>query len=104
VGRRLFERDAERWLGVEWSEHPLRAFQSAVVILVRNGKGVLAQVAQAVSAAEADIAHIDMDPAGEGETTELKLLLAVRDRQHLADVLRAVRRCAVVVKVARIKP
>ena len=104
VGRRLFERDAERWLGVEWSEHPLRAFQSAVLILVRNGKGVLAQVAQAVSAAEADIAHIDMDPAGEGETTELKLLLAVRDRQHLADVLRAVRRCAVVVKVARIKP
>jgi len=104
VGRRLFERDAERWLGVEWSEHPLRAFQSAVVILVRNGKGVLAQVAQAVSAAKADIAHIDMDPAGEGETTELKLLLAVRDRQHLADVQRAVRRCAVVVKVARIKP
>jgi GTP pyrophosphokinase/guanosine-3',5'-bis(diphosphate) 3'-pyrophosphohydrolase len=104
VGRRLFERDAERWLGVEWSEHPLRAFQSAVLILVRNGKGVLAQVAQAVSAAEADIAHIDMDSASEGESTELKLLLAVRDRQHLADVLRAVRRCPPVVKVARFKP
>ncbi|MCK6423571.1 MAG: bifunctional (p)ppGpp synthetase/guanosine-3',5'-bis(diphosphate) 3'-pyrophosphohydrolase [Burkholderiaceae bacterium] len=104
VGRRLFERDPERWLGVEWSEHPLQAFQTAVLVLVRNGKGVLAQVAQAISGAEADIAHIDMDPAGEGETSELELLLAVRDRQHLADVLRAVRRCPAVVKVARVKP
>ncbi|HMY99293.1 MAG TPA: TGS domain-containing protein, partial [Burkholderiaceae bacterium] len=104
VGKRLFERDADRWLGVEWSEHPLHAFQTAVLVLVRNGKGVLAQVAQAISAAEADIAHIDMEPAGEDETCELQLLLAVRDRQHLADVLRAVRRAPVVVKVARIKP
>jgi len=104
VGKRLFERDADRWLGVEWSEHPLHAFQTSVMVLVRNGKGVLAQVAQAISAAEADIAHIDMDPAGEGETCELKLLLAVRDRQHLADVLRAVRRAPMVAKVSRIKP
>ncbi|HNB45096.1 MAG TPA: bifunctional (p)ppGpp synthetase/guanosine-3',5'-bis(diphosphate) 3'-pyrophosphohydrolase, partial [Burkholderiaceae bacterium] len=79
VGKRLFERDADRWLGVEWSEHPLHAFQTAVLVLVRNGKGVLAQVAQAISAAEADIAHIDMEPAGEDETCELQLLLAVRD-------------------------
>jgi GTP pyrophosphokinase/guanosine-3',5'-bis(diphosphate) 3'-pyrophosphohydrolase len=73
-------------------------------MLVRNGKGVLAEVAQAVSAAEADIAHVDMEPVGSSDgsnTTELRLLLAVRDRQHLADVLRALRRCASVIKVAR---
>ena len=38
------------------------------------------------------------------ETTELKLLLSVRDRQHLADVLRILRRCPPVLKVARVKP
>jgi hypothetical protein len=63
VGKRLFERDADRWIGVDWSEHPIRVFQTAVEVLVRNGKGVLAQVAAAVSAAEADIAHVDMDSA-----------------------------------------
>ena len=104
VGKRLFERDADRWIGVDWSEHPIRVFQTAVEVLVRNGKGVLAQVAAAVSAAEADIAHVDMDSAPSGATCELRLLLAVRDRQHLADVLRAVRRCPAVDKVARIKP
>jgi GTP pyrophosphokinase/guanosine-3',5'-bis(diphosphate) 3'-pyrophosphohydrolase len=104
VGKRLHERDSERWIAVEWSDHPQRPFETAVAVLVSNGKGVLADVASAVSAAEADIAHIDMDPVGGSETTELKLLLAVRDRQHLADVLRTVRRSPPVVRVARVKP
>jgi GTP pyrophosphokinase/guanosine-3',5'-bis(diphosphate) 3'-pyrophosphohydrolase len=50
VGKRLFERDAEHWLPVEWAEEPTRSFETAIVVLVRNGKGVLAQVAAAVSA------------------------------------------------------
>ncbi|MGR6805703.1 RelA/SpoT family protein [Sphaerotilus natans] len=104
VGKRLFERDPERWLGVEWSDQPVRAFRTAVGVLVRNGTGVLAEIAQAVSQAEADIAHIDMDPHRAGETTELRLMLAVRDRQHLADVLRVVRRSPSVMRVARIRP
>ncbi len=103
VGKRQFERDPERWLAVEWSDHPTRAFETTVSVLVRNGKGVLAEVAGAVSAAEADITHIDMESAPAGETSELKLLLAVRDRQHLADVLRVVRRAPSVVKVSRVK-
>jgi GTP pyrophosphokinase/guanosine-3',5'-bis(diphosphate) 3'-pyrophosphohydrolase len=45
-----------------------------------------------------------MDPHRAGETTELKLMLAVRDRQHLADVLRVVRRSPSVMRVARIRP
>ena len=104
VGKRLFERDPERWLAVEWADHPVRVFRTAVAVLVHNGKGVLAEIAQAVSQAEADIAHIDMDPARDGETSELKLTLAVRDRQHLAEVLRVVRRSPAVVRVTRIKP
>ncbi len=104
VGKRLLERDSERWMGVEWAEQPTRSFQTAVSLLVRNGKGVLAQVAAAVSQAEADITHIDMgnDPAS--ETTELKLLLSVRDRLHLAEVMRTLKRSSTVLRVARVKP
>ena len=104
VGKRLFERDSEHWMGVDWAEQPTRAFETAVSLLVRNGKGVLAQVAQAVSEAEADITHIDMgnDPAA--EITELQLLLSVRDRLHLADVMRTLKRSAAVLRVARVKP
>jgi GTP diphosphokinase / guanosine-3',5'-bis(diphosphate) 3'-diphosphatase len=104
VGRRLHERDSEPWISVEWAEQPQRTFETAVALLLQNGKGVLAEVAQAVSMAEADIAHIDMGSERAMEHTELSMLLAVRDRQHLADVLRTLRRVPSVLKVARVRP
>ena len=38
------------------------------------------------------------------ETTELTLLLSVRDRLHLADVMRTLKRTRAVRRVARVKP
>jgi guanosine-3',5'-bis(diphosphate) 3'-pyrophosphohydrolase len=104
TGRRLYERDRERWMQVEWAEEPTRSFEAAITLLLRNGKGALAQVAQSVSSAEADITHIDMGDEPPGETAELKLLVSVRDRLHLADVLRTLKRNPTVLKVQRIKP
>jgi GTP pyrophosphokinase/guanosine-3',5'-bis(diphosphate) 3'-pyrophosphohydrolase len=104
VGRKLFDRDSERWISVEWAEEPARAFETAVTVLVHNGKGVLAQIAAAISAAEADITHIDMANERPSEAAELRLLLAVRDRVHLADVLRTLHRAPAVMRVSRIKP
>ncbi|MDP1901785.1 MAG: bifunctional (p)ppGpp synthetase/guanosine-3',5'-bis(diphosphate) 3'-pyrophosphohydrolase [Rubrivivax sp.] len=101
AGKRLFERDSERWMQVEWADEPVRIFETSLHVLVKNGKGVLAQVASAISAAEADITHIDMDPEPMEESTELRLLVSVRDRLHLADVLRTLRRSPVVLRVSR---
>ncbi len=104
VGKRLFERDRERWLPVEWSEQPVRSFETAISVVVKNGQGVLARVAAAVSGAEADITHLDMGDEPAGESAEFRLLLSVRDRQHLADVLRTLKRAPAVLRAARIKP
>jgi GTP diphosphokinase / guanosine-3',5'-bis(diphosphate) 3'-diphosphatase len=104
IGRRLFERDSEHWMSVEWAEEPTRPFEAAITLLLRNGKGVLAQVASAVSAAEADITHIDMGDEPAVESAELRLVLGVRDRLHLAEVMRMLKRCAAVLRVARVKP
>jgi guanosine-3',5'-bis(diphosphate) 3'-pyrophosphohydrolase len=103
VGKRLYERDRERWLPVEWAEQPVRHFETSITVLVENGKGVLARVAAAVSGAEADITHLDMGDERAAETAELRLLLSVRDRQHLADVLRTLKRAPSVLRVARVK-
>jgi guanosine-3',5'-bis(diphosphate) 3'-pyrophosphohydrolase len=104
VGKRLYERDSERWMVVEWAEQPQRSFETVVVLLLKNGKGAFARVAQAVSTAEADILHIEMDEQRSTDTAELRLTLAVRDRQHLADLLRTLKRAPPVLKVARVKP
>jgi len=101
TGKRLFERDSERWIQVEWADELTRSFETSVYVLVKNGKGVLAQVASGVSMAEADIIHLGMDPQQADETTELRLLISVRDRLHLAEVLRTLRRQPVVLRVSR---
>ena len=104
TGKRLFERDSERWIHVEWADELTRSFETGVVVLVHNGKGVLAQVASAIAGEEADIRHLDMGADSPAETAELRLLLSVRDRVHLADVLRTLRRSPVVLRVLRVKP
>ena len=105
VGRRLFQRDSEHWIAVGWAEELTRSFEAEVGVLMRNGKGVLAQIATAVSSAEADITHIAMsDDSQQRETAEMTLLLAVRDRLHLADTLRTLKRSSAVMRVWRVKP
>jgi guanosine-3',5'-bis(diphosphate) 3'-pyrophosphohydrolase len=104
VGQRLYDRDRERWMQVEWAEEPTRPFETQLQVLLHNGKGALAQVAQAVSRAEADITHIDMGDERPGETADMKLLVSVRDRLHLAEVLRTLKRTPAVLKVNRVRP
>ena len=104
LGKRLMERDSERWMTVDWSESPARPFETAIAVLLKNGKGVLAEVAAAVARAEADITHIDMGAEAASETTELTLLLSVRDRLQLAEVMRQLNRLSAVLRVMRVKP
>ena len=107
VGKRLYQRDSEHWIRVEWAEELTRSFEAGITLLLSNGKGVLAQVAQAVAQAEADITHIAMGDdaplSDAAETAEMNLLIAVRDRLHLADVLRVLRRAPAVQRVSRAK-
>lgn len=104
VGRKLFERDRERWIHVEWAEDIGRSFETAISVSVQNSKGALAKVASAISGAEADIVHISMDDEERSaEIAELRLSVNVRDRVHLAEVMRALRRSAPVARVSRVK-
>jgi GTP pyrophosphokinase/guanosine-3',5'-bis(diphosphate) 3'-pyrophosphohydrolase len=103
-GRRLAERDPEHWISVEWAEQPIRTFETALDVHVKDGKGALAQVAAAISSAEADIVHIGMDRDRAADVAELRMVVGLRDRQHLADVLRTLRRCPSVARAARVKP
>ncbi len=104
TGKRLLLRDSERFLEVEWADEPVRSFETTLVVTVANGKGVLARVASAIAAAEADITHVDMGDEPAQTATDIRFTVAVRDRQHLADVLRSLKRTTSVIKAQRFKP
>lgn len=104
VSQRLMARDAERFLAVEWAEEPTRAFETIVAVTVTNGKGVLARVASAIAQAEADITHVDMGDEPAQSATDIRFTVAVRDRVHLAAVLRSLKRTPSVARAQRHKP
>jgi len=103
VAKKLLLKDSERFIGVDWADEPLRAFETDIVVTVNNGKGVLAKVAAALATAEADIIHIDMGQEAARDTTDLRFLIAVRDKAHLDAALRHLTRTSSVLRAARHK-
>ena len=103
VAKRLQHRDSERFMSVDWSDEPVRPFETALIVTVSNGKGVLARVAVSLATAEADITHVNMGQERAQEATELRFGIAVRDRIHLASVMRAVKRTPSVLRVQRVR-
>ncbi|MBC5765152.1 RelA/SpoT family protein [Ramlibacter albus] len=104
VAKRLQHKDAERFIGVEWADDPVRPFETAIQVTVTNGKGVLARVAAALASAEADITHVDMDDQRTQDATDLRFVISVRDRQHLDSVLRNLKRVPSVMRASRTRP
>jgi GTP pyrophosphokinase len=103
VAQRLQHKDSERFITVEWSDEPSRAFEVGIVVTVRNGKGVLARVASAITSAEADITWVNMaDEVSGQEATDLRFVIAVRDAQHLDLVLGNLRRVPAVANAQRV--
>lgn len=103
VAKRLQHRDSERFIAVDWSDEPVRAFETNLLVTVSNGKGVLARVAAALASAEADITHVEMGPEPAQNATDLRFSIAVRDRIHLASAIRSVKRTPSVLRVQRAK-
>ncbi|MBC7471438.1 MAG: bifunctional (p)ppGpp synthetase/guanosine-3',5'-bis(diphosphate) 3'-pyrophosphohydrolase, partial [Ramlibacter sp.] len=104
VAKRLQHKDAERFISVEWSDEPVRPFETGVLVTVSNGKGVLARVAAALAAAEADITHVDMGVEEAQDATDLRFVVAVRDKAHLEAVLAKLKRTPSVMRAQRVRP
>jgi RelA/SpoT family (p)ppGpp synthetase len=95
-------KEPEQWIDVEWDPRTTRLFQVAINVTVENQRGVLAKVASEIAAAGSNIDAISMD---EDRTlfTAMHLVLEVANRQHLARVLRALRRLPDVKRISRMR-
>jgi GTP pyrophosphokinase len=101
VASKLRNKDAERFIGVDWSEEPTRSFKTLITVTGSNSKGMLAKMATALASAEADIIDIDMGQEGRHEARQLRFLVSVRDTAHLEVALRNLRRTTSVLKAER---
>jgi GTP pyrophosphokinase len=104
VAKRLRHKDSERFISVGWADEPVRPFETNLLVTVANGKGVLARIAAALASAEADITHVDMGDEKAPDATDLRFLVAVRDKAHLEAAMRTLKRTPSVMRVQRMKP
>ncbi len=91
----------EQWLDVVWDKNISRPFDVSIKLLVTNKRGVLAKIAAAISAAEANIENINFN--NEGRYTGLHFSLEVENRLHLANIMRGLRKVPEVARIIRIK-
>jgi (p)ppGpp synthase/HD superfamily hydrolase len=75
-------------------------FTTEIKVRVQNHVGVLAQAAERIAATETNIDHVHVTNE-QDETALITFELKVRDRTHLASVLRALRSMPDVMQVER---
>src|SRR5262245_7761645 len=95
-----YRKHPENWLPVSWQTAPDRLFSSELRVYVVNRTGVLAKVAAAIASTETNIDHVSIDEQ-DSDTAVLTFELRVRDRRHLARLLRVIRRMPDVTRVSR---
>jgi RelA/SpoT family (p)ppGpp synthetase len=94
--------EPDQWIDVEWDPAGTRLYLTAVKAMVANQRGVLAKVASEIADSGSNIDSISMEDDRAVYTTML-LVLEVSNRQHLARVMRALRRLPDVKKLARVR-
>jgi len=94
--------DPEKWLDVDWAPETDKMFYVGIRVTVVNQRGVLAKVATAIAEAGSNIDNVSMDEE-RGLYTTMHFTLQVAHRQHLAKVMRELRRIQDVVRIARVK-
>jgi len=91
----------DKWIDVSWSDVVERDFQVDVMVHVKNQRGVLATIAATVSESDSNIDNVVVDERDTGYS-DLRLTIEVKDRQHLAAIIRRLRRLDMVARITRL--
>jgi guanosine-3',5'-bis(diphosphate) 3'-pyrophosphohydrolase len=99
--KRLRMKEPDRWIAVQWGTELNRRFDCRIRLLINNEKGILARVAAEIGESDANISYVGMDEDEEHVMTQLRFTIQVKDRVHLAHLIRNLRRVAGVTRVER---
>jgi guanosine-3',5'-bis(diphosphate) 3'-pyrophosphohydrolase len=99
---REFKRKHKNWLSVQWANIVEGEFSSDIGLELKNERGVLAEVASTLSSYDCNIENIKIASRSEDVSSDV-FTITVRDRKHLARVMRRLRNLPSVTKIARIR-
>lgn len=100
---RKFKLDPDKWLDVEWEPESQRLFKTNLSLTVANQPGMLAKIASGIADAGSNIDNVSVEEADGSAYANLYFTVQVKNRIHLADLMRGLRKIPDVVRINRTK-
>jgi len=97
-----FRKYPEKWIDVQWEEETEGEYPVDLRVYVSNQRGVLATIAAGIADMGANIENVGIDER-DGKFSTMTFTIDVRDRQHLAEVLRRIRSVEQVIRITRVR-
>ncbi|MFP5306416.1 MAG: RelA/SpoT family protein [Gammaproteobacteria bacterium] len=90
------------WVPLTWSDKVQGDFLAELRVQAYNKRGLLAKITAEIASAEASIENVQMPDRAGGEAVEMRFVIAVKSRVHMARVLRRIRRIDGIERVWRV--
>jgi GTP diphosphokinase / guanosine-3',5'-bis(diphosphate) 3'-diphosphatase len=100
VADRQRDKDADRQVNAAWARDVSGLFQCKIEAFVDNESGLLSRVTGEIAGADSNIIDLQIDQETHGSAT-LRFLVEVKNRQHIARLLRILRRASGVRSIQR---
>lgn len=98
-----FKLDPDKWLDVEWDSDSKKLFKVNVRMVVVNERGMLAKLAAGISDVGSNIDNVSIEEPDGSQYANVNFTVQVRDRVHLAQLMRNLRKIPDVVRINRVK-
>ena len=97
-----YKRKGKNWLNVQWADQAEGEFSTDVRIEIKDERGVLGQIASLMSSFDCNIEDIKMSSRAIKTSSDV-FTITVRDRKHLARLMRRLRLLPSIVKIERVR-
>jgi GTP pyrophosphokinase len=93
--------DTEQFVDVEWAQDVEGVFDAGIRLLVADRRGLLADLATSIADAQGNIDNVSMERPDGGGLIAMFFSVQVRDRRHLAHIMRGLKQVNAVRRVQR---
>jgi len=100
--RTIARKKQTSWLDVEWSQDVAGEFATDIRLEILNQRGSLATIASTISELDSNIENVTVVDQDDRVSVDL-ITLTVKDRVHLAKIMRRLKELSVVLKITRVK-
>lgn len=94
-----YSKDPSKWIPVSWKARLKGEFSSEILVRTLDRVGMLAELAGKISSTGTNIEHVRVD--SDDDSSLLAFRLRVRDRKHMAQVMRSIHGTPGVMRVTR---